>query len=147
MPYISLGEKDRARLGVVDEWLEFHPGDITIRDLGELADRFDFDHMDWPEPFFGEVPFDRAGGPDARPVAPRWQLQATVWMGLRQNNFPVSWDELGDVQAGWVRIRAEKPGESSGKDDAATPARRSRKPASSTTRRSSTSGPASPPTS
>lgn len=137
MPYISFGEKDRARWGL-DEWLEFDPRDITIGDLQELSERFEFDHTDWPSPYFGEIPLEQAGSPDAQRVAPKWQIQATAWMCLRQNNIPVSWDEAGAIQAGWMRWRTGADEvESPGKDD--SPGTTSRRSAASTTPSSGTS--------
>jgi hypothetical protein len=141
LTYISFSEKDRARWGL-DEWLEFHPADISIADLGELADLCGFDYTEWPEPFWGDIPLERAGNPDAERVAPKWRLQALAWMTMRQNGVKVSWDEAGTVQSGWIRWRDEKPDATTpGKDESR--GRRSRTSAASTTSRSSTSGRAS----
>jgi hypothetical protein len=142
LPYISFGDKDRARWGLTEEWLEFDLADISIVDLQELSERHGFDYMEWPEPFFGAIPFEQAGSPDAQRVAPRWQVQAMVWLTLRQNGTPVPWDEAGTARmlhVGWRKYKpGEEPPESPGKDS--IPAKVSRPRASSTTTPSSTSG-------
>jgi hypothetical protein len=137
MPYISFGDKDRERWGLAEEWVEFDPSDITVVDLQELSDRFGFDYYDWPEPLFGEIPFEQAGSPDAKRVRPLWHVQALVWMALRQNDIPVAWEDAGTARSGRLRLRAAEP-ESPGKDS--TPATPSRRRADSTTTPSSTSG-------
>lgn len=144
MPYISLGDKDRERFNV-EEWLEFHPVDISIADLDEISERFGFDYTEWPEPFWGEIPFEQAGNPEAERATPRWQIQAAAWMALRQNAATVSWEDAGTVRIGRMRWRNENPNdESPGKDNEATLAKASPTPDASTTTPSSTSGRESP---
>lgn len=108
---IRLCDEDRERFGC-EEWLDFDVRDISVADLGELSERFDFDPYDWPEPFFGALTLEQAGNPDAKPKPPRWQGQATVWMLLRQNGCDVSWDGAGAARIGRARSRP-----SPGKDD------------------------------
>lgn len=111
MTQVRFGEHDRQRWGLDDEWLDFDPNDISVADLGELGDRFDFEAPDWPEVFFGQLTLDQAGDPNAVPKAPRWQRHAFVWMTLRQNGHPVSWDEAGEARIGRMALRqAPSPG-------------------------------------
>ena len=114
MSQVRFGDHDRDRWGL-DEWVEWDPMDISIADLTELSDRFSFDPSDWPHVFFGEIPLEQAGSPDAERVGPKWQLQAMVWMTLRQNNIDVSWEEAGAARVGRIRRRTAP---SPGKDEA-----------------------------
>lgn len=104
-----LRDEDRERLGG-PEWLPWSPMAVTINDLDELVDRFDFDPDDWPTPFFGELTLEQAGDPEAQPKSPRWQRRAAVWMALRQNGIDVSWDDVGTVRIFQVESRVGEPG-------------------------------------
>jgi hypothetical protein len=101
---IRLCDADRERFGC-EEWLDFDVRDVTVADLGELAERHGFDPYDWPEPFFGALTLDQAGDPDAKPRPPRWQGHAAVWMALRQNGCDVSWADAGTARIGRARSR------------------------------------------
>ena len=105
---VHLGERDRERFGCA-EGLELDLMEICIADLEELADRFGFDPDDWPIPIIGEVPFEQAGSPDAKPVKPRWQKQAAVWLALHQAGHDATWDEVGKVAAERV-VYTREPG-------------------------------------
>lgn len=91
---VRLCDKDRELFGCA-EWLEWSPADISIDDLDELAGRFNFDPEEWPEPFFGQLTLEQAGDPEAKPKPPPWRSRAVIWMMLRQNGHPVSWEETG----------------------------------------------------
>lgn len=91
---VRLCDKDRELFGC-EEWLEWSPADISIDDLDELAGRFGFDPEEWPEPFFGQLTLEQAGDPEAKPKPPPWRSRAVIWMMLRQNGHPVSWEETG----------------------------------------------------
>lgn len=105
MSEVRFGDHDRARWGLGDEWLEFDPNDISVADLGELCDRFDFEPPDWPEVFFGRLTLEQAGDPEAVPKAPRWQRHAFAWMVLRQNGHHVSWEEAGEARIARMVLR------------------------------------------
>lgn len=135
MARFRLCDEDRARFGC-PEWIEFNLRAISMRDLAELSDRFGFDPMDWPDPFLGEITFEQAGDPEAKPKPPVWHLQATAWQMLRQAGCDVSWDDAGEVRL-FLADREADPEPERGKDDTADPT--SPKLATSTTRRSSTS--------
>jgi hypothetical protein len=91
---IRVCDEDRELFGC-DEWLEFTPLNISLDALDELAQRFDFDPGEWPEPFYGQLTLEQAGVEGAKPKSPPWRARATVWMLLRQNGFPVSWEDVG----------------------------------------------------
>lgn len=112
MTQVRFGDHDRRRWGL-DEWLEFDPNDITVADLSELCDRFEFEVEDWPGVFFGQLTLDQAGDSDAKPKPPRWQRHAFVWMTLHQNGHVVSWDEAGEARIGRIEMRQDP---SPGKD-------------------------------
>ena len=113
---IRLDDKDRERLGC-DEWLPWDLWAVTIGDLDELAERFNFDPDDWPTPFFGELTLEQAGDPDAKPKAPKWQFRAGIWLALRQAGVEVSWADMAKVRHLKARTRrTEEPG----KEDPAT---------------------------
>jgi hypothetical protein len=101
---IRLCDADRERYGC-DEWLELDVYDVTVADLGELSQRFGFDPMDWPEPFFGSITLDQAGDPDAQPKPPWWAAHAAVWMTLRQAGCDVSWEQAGKARIGKAKQR------------------------------------------
>lgn len=118
-----LSDQDRERFGCA-EWLPYSPYDISVADLEDLSDRFDFDPSEWPTPLFGELTLEQAGDPTAKPVPPRWQMRATVWQILRQNGHDVSWDDAGTVRIGHVtarRIEGKDPEPSPGSDPSTTP--------------------------
>ncbi len=132
---MRFGDHDRERWGLADGWLEFDPNDISVADLGDLADRFGFDLRDWPEAFWGQLTLEQAGDPTAVPKAPHWQRHAFVWMTLRQNGHPVSWGEAGEARIGRMLLRQAPP--SPGKEEAeetspSTPSEPSTTPPSST---------------
>jgi len=129
---VRFGDHDRERWGLA-EWVEWDPMDVSIGDLTELSERFGFDPTDWPHVFYGEIPLEQAGSPDAQRKAPRWQYQAMAWMVLRQNGVDVSWDEAGTARVGRFRYRSAN----SGKDEAETTPSESSEP--STTPPSETS--------
>lgn len=137
-----LCDEDRKLFGG-PEWLEWSLAAISIADLSELADRFDFDPTDWPTPFAGELTLAQAGDPNAKPKPPRWQKQAMVWMMLRQNGVEVAWDETARARPFLAQTFVEpdeneddetKDDESRGKGPATPPPS-----VPSTTRRSRTS--------
>ncbi len=136
MPY-RLSPADRERFGC-QEWLaDVNSLAISVADLEELSERFDFNPSDWPAPFVGEITLEQAGDPDAVAAPPRWQGRALFWMLLHQNGHPVSWDEAGTVQVGLAEYRpVEVVAEGKAPSRRSTGSRRS---ASSTTPRSSKS--------
>lgn len=107
---VQLGDRDRERLGC-GEALDFDLMEISIADLEELSERFGFEPEDWPTPLIGEIPFEQAGSPDAKPVRPRWQTRAVVWLALHQSGHDATWDEAGKVAYNRVRfVNEEEPG-------------------------------------
>lgn len=133
MSGVLFGDKDRQRWDL-PEVAEFDPRDITVADLEELSDRLGFDMRDWPDVLFGELTLEQAGDPDAKPVPPKWQPRAVVWMALRQNGRMVSWDEAGEARTSWLRYVA-----SEGKDQSPDTSEPSDKPEPSTTQPSESS--------
>lgn len=111
---LRLNEQDAERLGC-EQVLTFETALVSVADVGELADRYDFDPYDWPHPLFGEIAFADAGNPDAKPKPPRWQQHAVVWLTLRQNGHAVSWDAAGTVSAMRLAFLADE--EAPGKDE------------------------------
>lgn len=110
----QLPESDQQEFGVA-ETLESDLWGISVDDLEELAERFGFDPMDWPEPFVGQLTLEQAGDPDARPKPPSWRNRAMVWMTLRQNGVDASWERAGKAHVfRWQPIPDELP--SPGKD-------------------------------
>lgn len=105
MPF-RLGETDRVKFGL-DDWVDMSVRRISVADLEELSERFDFDPSDWPDPYVGVLTLEQAGDPDAKPKAPRWRPRAVVWMLLRQNGVPVTWDEAGSVAFLEIQYRPE----------------------------------------
>lgn len=116
MSEVRFCDSDRERWGV-EEWISVSADEISVADLTELAQRFGFTPYEWPTPLFGEVPFEKAGSPDAERVPPVWQLQCWLWMALRQNGAKVSWDEAGEAKGQKISSR---PSESPGKAEEAT---------------------------
>jgi hypothetical protein len=112
-----LCDEDRERFGC-EEWLTYSPYGVSVADLEELSERFDFDPSEWPTPLFGELTLEQAGDPDAKPIAPRWQMRATVWQILRQNGHDVSWEDAGSVQVLLIGVRRR---EEEGKDPEPSP--------------------------
>lgn len=122
MQEFRLSESDRERFGI-DEWLSFNPYAISIGDLEELSERFDFEVEDWPEPYTGRLTLEQAGDPDARPKPPRWQYHAGVWMMLRQAGRDVTWEEVGTVRFFQMESRdtsGKDPGASDGSEPSTT---------------------------
>jgi hypothetical protein len=113
---IRLCDEDREHFKVDTEWVEWDPLNVCVADLDEMAERFGFLPMDWPEPFFGALTLEQAGNPDAKPVPPRWQLHAAAWMALRQAGLDVSWED-----AGRVRLLKARSRPSPGKDSDRSP--------------------------
>lgn len=111
----SLCEEDRLHFGA-PEWLTFDPRNISINDLEELSDRFGFDPVEWPAPFYGELTLEQAGDPDAEPKPPRWRNHALAWMLLRQGGLDVSWEDAGSMRIFRTRRETEvepEPGKDS----------------------------------
>lgn len=135
-----LGDDDRERLDC-PEWLSLSLADCTLEDITYLSDRFVFDLEDWPEVLRGEVPFEYAGSPDAddKRRAPKWSIQALLWLALHQSGCDASWEQVGKLQVMKVQRRSEPDDE--GKDQAA-PAGPDPTPEVSMTPPSSTSSPA-----
>jgi len=126
---VHLGEKDRERWGCA-EALELDLMDTSIADVSELSERFGFEPDDWPDAMIGDIPFEQAGSPDARPVQPRWQKHAAVWLALHQAGHDATWDDVGKVsflRAGYSFDGKEDPGKEEGEspsptsDDSGTP--------------------------
>lgn len=115
---VRLHERDAERLGC-EQFLTVDTTLVSVAEVEELADRFQFDPYDWPHPLFGEIAFEDAGNPDAKPKAPRWQQRAVVWLALHQNGHPASWDEAGSVSAIGLAFFADE--EAPGKDPEASP--------------------------
>lgn len=106
---IRLCDEDRKAFGVDEEWLDFDLVDISVDDLDLLAERYNFDPMDWPTPFLGELTFEQAGDENATPKPPRWQSRVAPWMLLRQAGKDVSLEDAGKVR--WFKRRQrEGPG-------------------------------------
>lgn len=123
---LRLDPRDGQRLGC-EQIITFTLVDVTVAEVAELAERFAFDPYDWPHPFLGEVAFEDAGNPDARPRTPRWQQQAVVWLTLRQAGVAASWEQAGTVRAQPLGFLADEvePGkgeESSPESEASTTA-------------------------
>lgn len=95
---LRLDEDDAAKLGC-EQVLSLDLAAIGIADLDELAARFEFDPDDWPHPLVGEIAFEDAGNPDAKPKRPRWQKQAAVWIAVRGSGVDITWEQAGRVQA------------------------------------------------
>lgn len=95
---LRLDEDDAAKLGC-EQVLSLDLAAIGIADLDELAARFEFDPEDWPHPLVGEIAFEDAGNPDAKPKRPRWQKQAAVWIAVRGSGVDITWEQAGRVQA------------------------------------------------
>lgn len=112
---LTLDAADAARFGC-EPRLPFDMMDVTVADMAELSQRFDFEVEDWPYPLQGEIPLEQAGNPDAVVKPPPWQRWALVWMALRQNGCAVSWDDAGTVRLFRTRIERDDP---PGKDGAA----------------------------
>jgi hypothetical protein len=129
---IRLCDEDRETFGC-PEWLEpVSPHDISLNDLDELAQRFNFDPNDWPEPFNGQLTLEQAGVEGARPKPPPWRMRALVWMLLRQNGIAVSWEDVGKAHP--LSMTTDRADPSPGKGRAQSP-----NSATSTTPRSRTS--------
>lgn len=140
MPF-RLGDKDRARYGL-PEWIDYSPYSITLADIQELSERFDFDATDWPDPYLGQITLEQAGDPDAKAKPPKWRNWAWAWMLLRQNGVDASWADAGTVFFYEIQFKpadAAAPSDVEPGKDASPPSTASRSSGSSTTRRSSTS--------
>jgi len=141
---IRLCEEDQKHFGC-PEWLDFDLRNVTVADMEELSERFGFDPDDWPEPFYGQLTLEQAGDPDAKPKPPRWQGRAVAWLALRQNGFPVLWDEAGAAHYMLIQTRRiDQEQQPRGKED--MPETPSPPSEPSTTTPSSTSGQESPET-
>lgn len=103
---IRLCDEDRERLGT-PESLEFDLRAISVGDMEFLSERFGFDPEDWPEPFVGQLTFEQAGDPDAKPKPPPWRNHAFCWMLLRQNGIDVSWEAAATVRYFLITIDAD----------------------------------------
>lgn len=115
---IRLHERDAERLGC-EQILTVDAVLISVGEVEELADRFEFDPYDWPHPLFGEIAFEDAGNPEAKRKAPRWQARAMVWLALRQNGHIVSWEDAGAVSAVGLAFLPDE--EEPGKDPEPSP--------------------------
>lgn len=134
---LRLCDEDRRHFGC-PEWIEFDLRNICVADLEELSERFGFDPDDWPDPLRGQLTLEQAGDPEAKPKPPRWRDRAIAWMALRQNGFPVSWDEAGAAHVLLMAKRDDEVEAPRGKDS--TPETPSPNSDPSTTTPSSTSG-------
>jgi hypothetical protein len=115
---LRLDPRDAERLGC-EPVIKFVMGDVTVAEVEELSDRFEFDPYDWPHPFLGEIAFEDAGNPDAKAKAPRWQQRAVVWLTLRQAGLEVSWEQAGGVRAQTLGFLVDE--EEPGKDPEPSP--------------------------
>lgn len=131
MPF-RLGESDRPKFGL-DGWINYDVRAISVADLEELSERFDFDPADWPEALFGQLTLDQAGDPDAKPKAPRWRNRAIVWMLLRQNGVDISWNDAGSVAFYNISYQPPEP------ETTAEPGKGAASPASTASARSAAS--------
>jgi len=107
--FLRFPDEDRERWNL-PEWVDYSPSDITIADLEDLSERFDFELAEWPDVYFGQIPFEAAGQEDAKPVAPKWQARAALWMALHQGGAQVSWEDAGTVRLGRCQSRQDAPG-------------------------------------
>lgn len=115
---LRLDENDAKTLGC-EQILPLDLAAIAIADLDELAARFEFDPEDWPHPLVGEVAFEDAGNPDAKPKKPRWQKRAAVWIAVRNSGVEITWEQAGRVQALKTVYLADEV--EPGKDEAPSP--------------------------
>lgn len=115
---LRLDPRDAERLGC-EQVTQFVLGDVTVAEVEELAERFSFDPYDWPHPFLGEIAFEDAGNPDAKPRTPRWQQRAAVWLTLRQAGVEASWELAGTVRAQQLGFLSDE--EDVGKDPEPSP--------------------------
>lgn len=115
---LRISDADAARLGVEAE-MPLSMVDIPTRDLFWLADRFDFEPEDWPTPIIGEVAFEDAGNPDAKPKVPRWQRTGFAWIALNQAGRPTTWEEAETLAYFRIQLVPEARDVESGKDQPA----------------------------
>lgn len=109
MPF-RLGDTDRAKFDL-DDWLDYDVRRISVADLEELSERYDFDPTDWPDPLLGALTLEQAGDPDAKPKPPRWRNRAIVWMLLRQNGVQATWEQAGEAFFTEIMYRAPEEAE------------------------------------
>jgi len=140
MAKYRLGDEDRARLGG-PEWLVLDLLGATLDDVTELSDRFVFDMEDWPEPLFGRE------GADGKRKAPKWRMQAALWMALRQAGVAATWEDVGKVAILRVRVRDDEAGKAPPDPSASSGSTPPESSETSTTPPSSTSSPDSASTS
>lgn len=136
MPF-RLGDTDRAKFAL-DDWLDYDVRRISVADLEELSERYDFDPTDWPDPLLGALTLEQAGDPDAKAKPPRWRNRAIVWMLLRQNGVQATWEQAGEAFFTEIMYRAPEVEAEVGKGES-PPSTDSRPSGGSTTRRSRSS--------
>jgi hypothetical protein len=96
---LTMDPRDAERFGCAES-LPLDLTEITIADMNELADRFDFEPETFPPCLFGQRVETDAG---VTFKAPPWQRWALVWLALRLNGFEVTWAEAGKARAGRLR--------------------------------------------
>ena len=117
MTFIRFPDEDRERWSL-PEWVDWDPLDIALVDLEELSERFEFELIDWPEVFYGRIPFEQAGREDAQRVAPKWQARAAMWMALHRAGVQASWEDAGTIRLGRTFSRQdESPGKAPETDE------------------------------
>lgn len=93
---IRVGVADRERLGC-PEWIDIDYSVATVGDVEQLANWCKFDPFDWPGVLNGQIPFEQAGDPEAKPRKPPWVLTVALWLALNHTE---------GVSASWAAVRA-----------------------------------------